>query len=182
MTAHPPLYVWTQDDGRTFVAYEYRGPDGTVVLPTYPVAQLGGDMTGFSSVGTLTGVPDHAVLLAPADAGVDVPPGQPRVLRSLPERLDFTDPEHRRVFDRALSAVSDACSPADPKVFEAVSTVRFAVGKTIAAVKHAERMTKFREQAKELLTGTAEERLDRVADLLRQAEDGPDHDELDYRS
>lgn len=71
MTAHPPLYVWTQDDGRTFVAYEYRGPDGTSVLPTYPIAQLGGDMTGFSSVGTLTGVPDHdgMVLDVPRETG-----------------------------------------------------------------------------------------------------------------
>lgn len=121
-------------------------------------------------------VPADAVLMIPADRGVDVPPGQPRViLRDLPDRLDLAKREHRVVFDRALSEV--VTSDPSPKVMMAVSTVRHAMNEAERRSAEAARMAGFREKAKELLTGTVDQRLDAIAELMRQAEDGPEDED-----
>lgn len=53
-------------------------------------------------------IPAEATLMIPADRGVDVPPGSPRViLRDLPEKLDLSKREHRVLFDRTLSDVNN---------------------------------------------------------------------------
>lgn len=121
-------------------------------------------------------VPEHAVLMIPADRGVDVPPGKPRVIiRDLPDRLDFGKREHRDLFDRAISTVIDNANTAD--VARAASTVRHAMNEAERAADEAARMAVFREKAKELLTGTADQRLDAIAELMRQAEDGPEDED-----
>lgn len=121
-------------------------------------------------------VPGDAVLMIPADRGVDVPTGQPRVIvRDLPEKLDLSKREHRRVFDRALSDVCGSDRSAD--VMMAVSKVRHALNAAQRQAEEAARMAVFREKAKELLTGTADQRLDAIAELMRQAEDGPDEED-----
>jgi hypothetical protein len=128
-------------------------------------------------------VPDDAVLMVPADSGVDVPPGQPRVVvRDLPEKLNLLNEQHRAVFDRALSMISSATDTAEMR--QAVTEVRGGVGAMVAEQRKIERMEHRRAEAREMLTGvTAEERVDLVADLLRQVYEGCDHmDELDYRS
>lgn len=123
-------------------------------------------------------VPADAVLMIPADRGVDVPPGQPRVIiRELPEKLDLTKIEHRQVFDRALSDAVTA-DPV-PAVVEAVAVVRGAVSTAGRRAREAQRMVAFREEAKQMLEGTVEQRIERIAELMRQAEDGPE-DEDDY--
>lgn len=121
-----------------------------------------------------------ATLMVPADRAVDVPPGQPRVVvRDLPEKLDLTKIDHRQVFDRALSDAVTA-DPV-PAVVEAVAVVRGAVSTAARRAREAQRMAAFREEAKQMLEGTAEQRIERIAELLRDAEDCAANDE-DYRS
>lgn len=133
-------------------------------------------------------VPDDAVLMVPADAGVDVPPGQPRVIiRDMPERLDLTNREHQRAFDRTLSDLVAAANGGerytvgDPDLQHSVSRVRYAVGRLIRQTLDAQRMEEYRTAARELLTGTPDQRVERIAQLMREAADGPEDTEGDWQ-
>lgn len=169
-------YAWPGD---------FPGPEGKVLHVAMPCSIAEGVVRVFTSnpvkkPWTQDYVPADAVLMIPADRGVDVPPGTPRViLRDLPDRLDLSKREHRVVLDNTLNLLLRTGSDhvGDPDLSHAVSRVRVAVSNAQRAADEAARMAVFREKAKELLTGTVDQRLDAIAELMRQAEDGPEDED-----